>query len=274
MFNINKPNPKEHLNIFLNLLEQDKPFTFIRFSDGEVEVLRNRSLIISNKKTFFRGGFYKNNFPDLDKKTFNPSLHRNFRRDLINSCIYKDKFYYKGIRTFNISDPQALQDREFLLRLNGGFDEFITFSDLLINNNYLAFRRDLMPLILNSPNEKIIISNWRSKINFKFFRHIKLSDDFIPNYENEIKLILSKLDDIPQRSIVLCSASSLTNILGHKLFQTRKDLTFLDIGTSINDLLSLPINTRTYHNILTKYKDYGPILRSIKYIINDLVIRW
>ena len=43
---ISKPNPKDHFNSFMHLLNAKKPFTFIRFSDGEVEVLRNRKLFI------------------------------------------------------------------------------------------------------------------------------------------------------------------------------------------------------------------------------------
>ena len=76
----------------------------------------------------------------MDSKKFDPLLDQKFRMDLLESCIFKSDFFYKGIRTFSLNDSESIFDREFLLRLNGGFDRFITFSDLLINSNYLLFR--------------------------------------------------------------------------------------------------------------------------------------
>ena len=43
-----KPNRKDHFNYFINLLNSTKPFSFIRFSDGEVEVL---DVKLNNRKT-------------------------------------------------------------------------------------------------------------------------------------------------------------------------------------------------------------------------------
>ena len=269
-----RPNPKFHFNTLMNLLNSRKPFTFIRFSDGEVEVLRNRKLLISNKKTFFRGKVYANNYPEMDTKRFDPLLDQQFRIDLLASCMYKSNFFYKGIRTFSINDPQSIMDREFLLRLNGGFDKYITFSDLLINENYLLFRQKMLQLIFKNFNNIVVISNWRSNVKFKVYKHINVCDNFIKSYQSELDKIQKELIDIPKCSIVLCSASSLTNILGHKLFTLRSDLTFLDVGTSINDLLSLPNDTRVYHKLLNKFKNYPRIIRFYNLLLNDLLIKW
>lgn len=271
---IAKPDPKIHFNSFINLLNSSKPFTFIRFSDGEVEVLRNRELIISNKKTLFRGKSYTNNYPDMDSKKFDPLLDQKFRMDLLESCIFKSDFFYKGIRTFSLNDSESISDREFLLRLNGGFDRFITFSDLLINNNYLLFRSKMLPLIFNKFNNIVVVSNWRSKIKFKFYKHVKVCDNFIQNYQNELSSILNKLINIPQDSIVICAASSLSNILGHNLYLLRPDLTFLDVGTSLNDLFSLKNDIRIYHKLLNDFKDHPAPIKFINMLINDLIIKW
>ena len=269
-----KPDPKNHFNSFVNFLNSETPFTFIRFSDGEVEVLRNRELIISNKKTLFRGKVYTNNYPEMDTKRFDPLIDQKFRMDLLDSCIFKSEFFFKGIRTFSINDSESILDREFLLRLNGGFDNNITFSDLLINQNYILFRNQMFPLILQKFKNIVVVSNWRSVIKFKFYRHIKVCDNFIKNYEYEISSILNLLINIPPSSAVVCSASSLTNILGHKLHLLRPDITFLDVGTSINDLFSLQNDTRVYHKLLNRYKDYPAPLKFINLLINDLLIRW
>ena len=269
-----KPNPKVHFNSFMHLLNAKKPFTFIRFSDGEVEVLRNRKLFISNKKTFFRGKVYANNYPEMDTKIFDPLIDQKFRSDLLDSSIFRSDFFYKGIRSFSINDTESIIDREFLLRLNGGFDSYITFSDLLINENYLQFRSRMFPLVLNKFKTIVVVSNWRSVIKFQCHQHIKVCDNFIKNYHNELKSIINSLINIPLDAVVLCSASSLTNILGHKLYLLRPDVTFLDVGTSINDLFSLQNDTRIYHKLLNKFKDYSTPIKFLNLLINDLLIRW
>lgn len=269
-----KPNPKVHFTSFMNLLNSRKPFTFIRFSDGEVEVLRNRKLMISNRKTFFRGKVYSNNYPKMDTKIFDPLRDQKFRKDLLGSCIFKSAFFFKGIRTFSINDTESIFDREFLLRLNGGFDRQITFSDLLINENYLQFRSKMFPLVLNNFKTIVVVSNWRSVIKFKCHQHIKVCDNFIKNYNNQLTSIIDALINIPLDAVVLCSASSLTNILGHKLYLLRPDITFLDVGTSINDLFSLENDTRVYHKLLNKFKNYSTPLKFLNLLINDLLIRW
>ena len=85
---------------------------------------------------------------------------------------------------------------------------------------------------------------------------------------------MNKLINIPQDSIVICSASSLTNILGYKLYLLRPDLTFLDVGTSLNDLFSLKNDIRIYHRLLNDFKDYPAPLKYIYMLINDLIIKW
>ena len=269
-----KPNPKDHFNYLLNLLNFKQPFTFIRFSDGEVEVLRNRELVISDKKTLFRGKVYSNNYPEMDTKKFDPLIDQQFRKDLLDSSIFKSKFFYKGIRSFSINDCESIIDREFLLRLNGGFDCHITFSDFLINDNYLKFRSKMFPLILSKFKNIVVVSNWRAKIKFKFYKHVKVGDNFIKSYQNELSSKLNILINIPLDSIVLCSASSLTNILGYKLYLLRPDLTFLDVGTSLNDLFSLQNDTRIYHKLLNQFKNYPKPLKFLNLLINDLLIKW
>jgi hypothetical protein len=58
------------------------------------------------------------------------------------------------------------------------------------------------------------------------------------------------LINVPKSSLVLSSASSLSNILGHKLHTLRADLTFIDVGTSLNHLIGLGRSSRAYHTQL------------------------
>lgn len=254
------PNATEHLNNFINLLKTKKPFSFARFSDGEIEILRNRYLEIHAGKTVFRGREFKNSFPDFDSKKFDPRIHQNIRCDLLSCALFRDKNFYKGIPT---SHNDALKDREFLLRLNGGYDTNMTFSDLFLNSNYAKYRKELVPLFETYENI-YVIANYRAKpigILAKA-KHINIPDNFFAIYDEVIDNVFEQIKNIENESLVLSSASSLSNILGHRLYRLNPNVTFLDIGTSVNDLLSLNHNTRTYHkqekSLLQKifYKNY------------------
>lgn len=243
---INKiPDAIEHLEIVKNKLENKEPFTFIRFSDGETEILKNRYLEIVPGKTVFRGKEIKNKFPQFDTKKFDPELHQNIREDLFDAAKFKSKNYFKGIPT---SSNKAIDDREMMLELNDGLDSSITFADLFLNSNYNRYLDEIVPLFA-SFKDIIVIANYRAtpidileKAN-----HIKIQDNFFANYDEVVIDCMDKLKNIPYGSLVLSSASSLSKILGHKLYLIRQDITFLDIGTSINNLLSLDHNIRSYH---------------------------
>lgn len=241
----NKPDPISDLNKFIKYLENKTPFSFVRFSDGEIEILRNRYLEINDGKTIFRGRHFENKFPVFDSKKFDPSLHQNIRRDLLSSSLFRSEFFFKGIPT---THNEALKDREFLLRLNGGFESNMTFSDLFLNSNYLKYRAELVPLFSNYENV-YVIANYRSKLTgvISNANHIAIPDNFFENYDEVIKDVYRKINNISDDSLVLSSASSLSNILGHMLYQKNPNITFLDVGTSINDLLSLDNSTRAYH---------------------------
>jgi hypothetical protein len=239
------PDPILHLEKIKNKLINKEAFTFIRFSDGETEILKNRYLEIVPGKTVFRGEELKNNFPQFDSKKFDPTIHQNIRMDLIDSAKFKDNNYFKGIPT---SHNKALDDRKMMLDLNNGLDDSITFADLFLNSNYEQYLKEVVPLFENFENI-IVIANYRAKpmgILGKA-KHIDIPDNFFANYDEVLLSTMNRLKDIEKGSLVLSSASSLSNILGHKLFLERKDVTFLDIGTSINELLSLDSNIRSYH---------------------------
>lgn len=264
---VRTPDPIEHLEKIATRLKNKKPFTFIRFSDGETEIIKNRYLEIIPGKTVFRGKEIKNNFPQFDTKKFDPSLHQNIREDLLDSAKFKAQEYFKGIPT---SHNKALDDRQMMLELNGGLDAFITFADLFLNSNYETYLKEIVPLFADFTNITIV-ANYRAKpvgILQKAV-HIKIGDNFFGDYETVLNNAMEALQNIEEGSLVLSSASSLSNILGFKLLQTRPDLTFLDIGTSINDLLSMDSTIRSYH----KQKNRS-ILRKLFFKKSKDVIKW
>ena len=261
-----KPSATEDIKNVFQKLKIKQPFCFIRFSDGEVEIIRNRYLKISKGITYFRGKKSKNNFSQIDSKEFDPNINFDIREDLILSSIARMPNYYKGM-----PHKRFIKDRDLLVTLHGGLDENITFADLLINSNYKFFREKIIPLICNY-KDVYLIANFRAKpIDIlKKSKHIKIPDNFFDNYQQIRDEVIEKLLHIPKGSLILSSASSLTNIVGYRIFQSRKDITFLDVGTSINDLLSLDKITRSYH-VTYFSKGLKPFLRKLR---PSFYIRW
>lgn len=246
MLTIPAPDPIEHLDQFRQFLQAKTPFCFVRFSDGEIEILRNRYLEIAGGRTVFRGAEFQNNYPDFDSKTFDPRIHQNVRRDLLEAALFRGKTYFKGIPT---AHNDALRDREFLLRLNGGFDSNMTFADLFLNSNYRTYRESVVPLFQQYQNI-YVIANFRAKLAgiLDSAKHIAIPDNFFRSYDQVSVDVFEKLKKSEDGSLILSSASSLSKIMGFWLYKAGKNVTFLDIGTSINDLLSLSHNTRAYHS--------------------------
>ena len=263
---VRKPCAKKDIEKIINYLKNRKNFCFVRFSDGETEIIRNRYLKIGDGTTNFRGKIYKNKFKQFDSKEFNPLIHGEIREDLVISAIKNIPNYLKGM-----PHKRSKLDRKLMVLLNGGIDQNITFADLLINSNYKKFREKVLPEFANFENV-FLIANFRAKPKGILSKctHIKVPDNFFADYKNVKCEILSKLKDIPQNSLILSSASSLSNIIGYEIFSKRKDITFIDIGTAINDILSLDENTRGYHEAYFS-KGIKSFLRKIR---PSFHIRW
>jgi hypothetical protein len=243
------PTGGGHLDLFEQLVSELIPFTFVRFSDGEIEILRNRKLLIANGVTEFRGQYFTNQFPEFDQKRFDPRLGKDVRKDLLDSAVYCSSTYFKGVPTRH---NKALEDREFMLRLNGGFTPQMTFSDLFVNSNFIRARTIFFPFIVSAFDEILVVGNWRSKLKGYLAKGelIQIPDDFFSSYQLTLDSVLERLKSASASALILSSASSLSNVLGHQLRLSRPDLTFLDIGTVLNDLLSLSMSTRSYHKLM------------------------
>lgn len=240
------------LDRFERLVRERTPFTFVRFSDGEIEVLRNRKLVIEGGVTEFRGKRFSNQFPEFDQKRFDPRLGQDVRGDLLASAIFCQGAYFKGVPTRH---NNAVCDREFMLRLNGGFSPQMTFSDLFLNSNFRRARDSFFPFLAASFEDLFVVGNWRCELRGYLGkgRLVQIPDDFFSKYRQTLDSVQAALEAAPDSALILSSASSLSNVLGHRLRISRPDLTFLDIGTVLNDLLGLPLGTRAYHKLMAPF---------------------
>jgi hypothetical protein len=158
-------NPINDLQYIFDLLVSKKPFSFVRFSDGETEILKNNYLEISENGTKYRGQSFENTYPSHDYKFFDPNRDFLFRDDLLESAKYLSDYYFKGISgSHNLESGDSLnQDQELLINYNNGLLTNLTFSDLLINSNYLKFRK-YIDEILNSFSSGYVVANFRSNL--------------------------------------------------------------------------------------------------------------
>lgn len=243
------PTGDGDLDRFECLVRDRSPFTFVRFSDGEIEILRNRKLVIAGGVTEFRGKRFSNQFLEFDQKRFDPMRGQDVRGDLLASAIFCESGYFKGIPTRH---NNALCDREFMLRLHGGFTPQVTFSDLFLNSNFLRARASFFPFLVESFQDLLVVGNWRCELKgyLDKGRLVQIPDDFFSTYQQTLYFVQDVLQNAPKSSLILSSASSLSNVLGCRLRISRPDLTFLDIGTVLNDLMGLPLGTRAYHKLI------------------------
>ena len=263
---------KTHFAFFEQRLSSRTPFVFVRFSDGEIEVLKNNSLKIGAEGVSWSKGTSQHVYPNFDFKTFEPDLHQMFRQDLMNSATQRAKNYFKGTPARH---NRALGDRDWLVSLNGETLENLTFADVFLNSNFLKFRKRIIPLFKNFP-EVYVLGNFRMQPELvnSSWKHITIPDDFIADYENVLSSVMDAVCNVKKDSLVLASASSLTNIVGSKIVFSRPDLTYIDIGTSMHDLMGMGGNVREYHSLLLPWT-----LRSFKsklgyYLSGSHKIRW
>ena len=255
-----------------DLLCKKEPFIFIRFSDGEMEIVRNYRLLIGDGHISWSKGEVEFRYPDFDSKEFIPERDAKLREDLLAAARFRSDFFYKGIPA---SHNQALADRDLLVELNGNSITNLTFADLFINENFLKFRKRVVPLLRKFDNV-YYLGNFRAtpELVDVSWKLIPLQDNFFENYENVLEASINVLKALPENSLVLSSASSLTNILGYQIRLFRKDLTFFDVGTSLHDLVGLQGGIREYHALIGNNSPRG-IYRKMRLVCSkSFKLRW
>lgn len=75
-----------------------------------------------------------------------------------------------------------------------------------------------------------MIANYRAKPIgiLKKAKHINIPDNFFATYDSVVDSVFAQIKDISNGSLILSSASSLSNILGHKMYVQNPNITFLD----------------------------------------------
>jgi hypothetical protein len=265
-------HPSADFSHFTNLLHNQIPFTFVRFSDGEMEILRNNKLVIGPGLITWSKGEVEYSYPDFDHKEFIPERDLQIRSDLLSSAVYIGERYFKGVPGAHNS---AIDDRDLMIKLNGGNTFNLTFADLLINENYLKFRKAMVQQFLKF-RDVFFLGNLRSlpELLSSKWKLIPIQDNFFSNYEEVLSKVIHRIEAIPKDSLILSSASSLSNIVGFKAHEMRSDLTFIDVGTSMHDLVGMHSGIREYH-ILLANSSWKNNYRKLRYVLGpSFKMKW
>jgi hypothetical protein len=235
-----------HLNLFKIKLLKREPFSFARFSDGELMILKNLETRIADN--FYQIGeriiqTHTTYYPE-DHKHWVPNEHEFYRQKLMDSFTHKQHNYFVGLTC-----RCCIGQPDFDLQVNwrGGDDEFLTWSNLFVNSNYPKFMSQIVP-IFDTYNVVYVVNENASLTNLPF----RVEKDFrvgynciINNYGmiEEIKKWIN--DNNIEGYLFLFSASSLSNMMIHELYSMNDKNTYLDIGTTLNKFMGMK-GTRDY----------------------------
>ncbi len=232
---------KEHFYLLLNKFKADENFAFLRFSDGEMHLLMNRSLKIGDTWYEINGARKPGNYDKVNFKDVDPVKHKFFFDALKDSFQYHEKNYYVGL-----SCRCCVGEENFKWQVNfrGGDDDCLTWANLLINGNYERFTTEMLPLFKDKKvvficNEKMDIS----KLPFPVVKDFRIGQNcMVNNFNLSDEIIVWMKENNIKNHLFLFSASSLSEVLIHKLFIVEKENTYIDIGTMFNLYMGIDYN--------------------------------
>ncbi|MAL15729.1 MAG: hypothetical protein CL554_20185 [Algoriphagus sp.] len=240
-------------DFILDKLKNKENFAFSRFSDGELFILKNETLVLANDHFITGARTGKNIYTEEEHKAFYPDQHEKYQHKLVETFRHNQHNYFKGICTAT-DGHVGKENFNWMLDFHGGDHKNLTFANLLINANYKRFVHEIIPVLRN---RKIIyvVNRLANTDNLPFAIQKKFligSNCMIDNYDTAALvrdyIKQNKLTD----HIILCSAASLSNFIIHDCYKDNPNNTYLDIGSCLNPLLNLEgwKHTRGY---LTSY---------------------
>tara|TARA_R110002020_G_scaffold366278_1_gene578365 strand:- start:4258 stop:5067 length:810 start_codon:yes stop_codon:yes gene_type:complete len=247
-------NYKKEFNKLLSLVKKDVPFSFARFSDGEVTILRNKTVVLAEDH-FIQGDIhgdhkvYANSYMPEEQKSFIPSENKIQYEKLTEAFKFKKYNYIKGIPGQNSLDGG--ESWKFCVKLYGEDNwEDLSFCNVMINGNYSRFIKEMLPLF--SEKNIVLVANENSKLDrlpFKVKKFFPIGSNCMVNDFNLPEKISEWIkENNISNHLFLFSAASLSNFLCYDLFKNHDNNQYMDIGSSLGPLLQLEgwKSSRTY----------------------------
>lgn len=251
----------QEFDIFKDRIDNDIPFGFSRFSDGELFILQNKKVVLAENGYVtgdIQGGGH---YPKEEQKEFDPEKHADFKDKLMETFVTALPNYFKGISGKVDVGEEDYQWQMDLLKETP--TEYITFANVFINNNYPRFINEIVPLLAQKEvsivaNEAAVFDNFPIPIK----THFKIGNNCLHNNLGMIEEVKEYLRD-KKEEYVLCSASSLSNLIVYHSCKDNPNNTIIDIGSSLSPWMGPAITgwmySRAYlqHWVLGKLNQYG-----------------
>lgn len=234
-----------------NMLKRGENFAFSRFSDGEVFMMQGQEIIMAPDHCKVKGVVHKGiKYPEDDHKHFNPAAHEFFRQKLEDAFVHRQFNYFKGL-----SCRCCIGDKDWnwqLDLLKNGYEELdeqnLSWSNLLINSNYLKFVGSIEDMFLNKRIVMTINKNGHIEdLGFNIVKDFRVGPNCIVNDFNVIEKIISWVEKNKiENHLFLFAASSLSNMAIHQLYKNFPNNTYMDIGSSLNPFIRGIKSRRNY----------------------------
>ena len=151
------------LNELIRMIKQGENFAFTRFSDGELFIMQNKTVVLAENHYITGDIKGPNVYTKEEQKEFHPEQHSFYRDKLVETYLYNQDNYFKGICT-STDGHVGKENFDWMIDFHGGDHENLTFANLLINANYKHFVEKIVPLlqdrrVLYVVNENAIVEN-------------------------------------------------------------------------------------------------------------------
>jgi hypothetical protein len=227
----------EDFNLFWSKIENEENFSFARYADGEVRLMKG--LDINHETQAYK----------IDKWKA-PNKKTKVGIDLYNTLNHTEHNYYYAISGIN----DNINDYSFLIQNIKQNKNNVTFVNLWINNNYTR----MIEKLKNLKREVILICNESAKEqNFPFpIKEIfHFPNDCVDFWEKESELFMNNLFDEfsnLENQLFFISCGPVSEIIIHGLYTKNPNNTYIDVGSSIDEFVH-GYKTRPYMYEYTQY---------------------
>lgn len=247
-------------DLFLERFKNKENFAFSRFSDGELFILQNKKVVLAENHYITGDVTGAGRYPVEEQKQFIPEWHQEFRKRLMESFVGKVPNYFKGVSgKVDVGEDDFQWQMQYLKE---DLDH-VTFANVFINKNYPRFIQEIVPL-LKDRNVAIVANEaavW-DKFLIRIQHHFKIGNNCIHNNLDTIEEVREFTKD-KENWVILCSASSLSNLIVYENFKENSNNSYVDIGSSLSPWMGDKITgwmySRAYlqHWILNRPNQYG-----------------
>lgn len=211
---------RKEIEFFYNKLVNNEKFALGKFADGEWGAIKGTSFFPANGEWQANG-----NDPAFEKA----------RLELAESIQYKHPDYYVAIC------PCYREAIEF----SGQDEKNITYANIFVNSNYQFYKENYISLYKERDIHLVTHKNTNLEdLPFKVEKFYPIEyNAWIENRNLVDQILEQNLSD----KLFLFAAGSFANILVYKLWESNKQNTYIDVGSTLNPWTKIERLQRDYY---------------------------